>query len=139
MFIYVMVLFICELLILVQLIVQLVNGKLTLSPSVTYGTNGFFIMKDSGNSVTDQSGEGNNFSVNNGTLTKTEDNPSNIFATLNVISVLLVLVMVILITQIQILVQEQVMATTTFSTFMYDCSTGKFYCEMKWTSILVVT
>ena len=56
--------------------------KINTSPSVTYGTNGFFILKD-GNSVTDQSGNGNNFTVGGGTLTKTEDCPSNIFATLN--------------------------------------------------------
>ena len=56
--------------------------KIKTSPSVTYGTNGFFILKD-GNSVTDQSGKGNNFTVGGGTLTKTEDNPSNVFATLN--------------------------------------------------------
>jgi len=56
--------------------------KINTSPSVTYGTNGFFILKD-GNSVTDQSGNGNNFTVGGGTLTKTEDNPSNVFATLN--------------------------------------------------------
>ena len=56
--------------------------KINTSPSVTYGTNGFFILKD-GNSVTDQSGRGNNFTLGGGTLTKTEDNPSNVFATLN--------------------------------------------------------
>tara|TARA_R100000655_G_scaffold70847_1_gene109164 strand:+ start:9849 stop:11192 length:1344 start_codon:yes stop_codon:yes gene_type:complete len=56
--------------------------KINTSPSVTYGTNGFFILKD-GNSVTDQSGNSNNFTVGSGTLTKTEDNPSNVFATLN--------------------------------------------------------
>jgi len=56
--------------------------KINTSPSVTYGTNGFFILKD-GNSVTDQSGNSNNFTVGNGTLTKTEDCPSNVFATLN--------------------------------------------------------
>ena len=56
--------------------------KINTSPSVTYGTNGFFILKD-GNSVTDQSGNGNNFTVAGGTLTNTEDNPSNVFATLN--------------------------------------------------------
>jgi len=56
--------------------------KINTSPSVTYGTNGFFILKD-GNSVTDQSGEGNNFTVGGGTLTKTEDCPSNVFATMN--------------------------------------------------------
>ena len=52
------------------------------SPSVTYGTNGFFILKD-GNSVTDQSGNGNNFTVGGGTLTNTEDCPDNVFATMN--------------------------------------------------------
>ena len=60
------------------------NGVWTIntSPSVTYGTNGFFILKD-GNSVTDQSGNGNNFTVGGGTLTKTEDCPDNVFATFN--------------------------------------------------------
>ena len=56
--------------------------KINTSPSVTYGTNGFFILKD-GNSVTDQSGNSNNFTVAGGTLTNTEDCPSNNFATLN--------------------------------------------------------
>ena len=55
--------------------------KIKTSPSVSYGTNGFFILKD-GNSVTDQSGEGNNWTVS-GNLTNTEDNPSNVFNTLN--------------------------------------------------------
>ena len=59
--------------------------KINTSPSVTYGTNGFFILKD-GNSVTDQSGNSNNWSVGGGTLTKTEDSPSNVFATLNSLS-----------------------------------------------------
>jgi hypothetical protein len=60
------------------------NGVWTIktSPSVTYGTNGFFILKD-GNSVTDQSGNSNNLTVAGGTLTNTEDNPSNVFATFN--------------------------------------------------------
>ena len=59
--------------------------KINTSPSVTYGTNGFFILKD-GNSVTDQSGNSNNLTVGGGTLTKTEDNPSNVFATMNPLS-----------------------------------------------------
>ena len=54
--------------------------KINTSPSVTYGTNGFFILKD-GNSVTDQSPNTNNFTVAAGTLTKTEDCPSSVFAT----------------------------------------------------------
>ena len=56
--------------------------KINTSPSVTYGTNGFFILKDS-NSVTDQSGNSNNFTVGAGTLLTTQDNPSNNFPTLN--------------------------------------------------------
>jgi len=56
--------------------------QINTSPSVTYGDQGFFILKD-GNSVTDQSGEGNNLTVSAGTLTNTEDCPSNVFATLN--------------------------------------------------------
>ena len=61
------------------------NGVWTINTSPTvseYGNNGFFILKD-GNSVTDQSGEGNNLTVGGGTLTNTEDNPSNVFACLN--------------------------------------------------------
>ena len=56
--------------------------KIKTSPSVTYGTNGFFILKD-GNTITDSSSNSNNFSLGGGTLTKTQDCPSNVFATLN--------------------------------------------------------
>ena len=53
------------------------------APSVTYGTNGFFLkFASSGSMGTDSSGNGNNFTVN-GTLTQTQDTPSNVFATLN--------------------------------------------------------
>ena len=55
--------------------------KIKTSPSVSYGTYGFWIAKD-GNSGTDQSPNSNNATVS-GALTKTEDNPSNVFATLN--------------------------------------------------------
>ena len=54
--------------------------------SVTYGNNGFFIFKDgtnlSGSTVQDQSGQSNNFTAY-GNLTKTEDCPNNVFATMN--------------------------------------------------------
>tara|TARA_X000001382_G_scaffold16468_1_gene10378 strand:- start:1 stop:1323 length:1323 start_codon:yes stop_codon:yes gene_type:complete len=56
--------------------------KINTSPSYTVGTNGFFVLKD-GNSGTDQSANSNNFTVGGGTLTKTEDCPSNVFATGN--------------------------------------------------------
>ena len=55
--------------------------KIKTSPSVSYGTNGYFILKD-GNSGTDESPNSNNFTTV-GTITKTEDNPSHVFATFN--------------------------------------------------------
>ena len=58
--------------------------KINTSPSVTYGTEGYFILKD-GNSLTDQSPNSNNYTAS-GTLSKTEDNPSNVFATMNPLS-----------------------------------------------------
>ena len=59
--------------------------KINTNPSITYTGSSdfnFFILKD-GNSVTAQSGQSNNLTVGYGTLTKTEDNPSNVFATGN--------------------------------------------------------
>ena len=53
------------------------------APSVTYGTNGFFLkFENSGAFGTDSSGNANNFTVN-GTMTQTIDTPSNVFATFN--------------------------------------------------------
>ncbi len=52
------------------------------SPSVTYGNNGFFILKD-GNTITDQSSNSNDFTLGGGTLTDLKDNPDNVFATWN--------------------------------------------------------
>ena len=53
------------------------------APSVTYGTNGFFLkFENSGAMGTDSSGNANNFTVN-GTMTQTIDTPSNVFATWN--------------------------------------------------------
>jgi hypothetical protein len=53
------------------------------APSVTYGTNGFFLkFENSGSMGLDSSPNGNDFTVN-GTLTQTVDTPSNVFATFN--------------------------------------------------------
>ena len=61
--------------------------KPIIEPSVTYGTNGFFLkFENSGSMGTDSSGETNNFTVN-GTLTQTVDTPTNVFATLNGLNV----------------------------------------------------
>ncbi|WOZ55772.1 lectin domain containing protein [Pelagibacter phage HTVC041P] len=55
---------------------------------VNYGNQGFFLFKDN-NSTSDQSGNSNNFTVYtgaSGSLTKTEDCPDNVFATLNTLN-----------------------------------------------------
>ena len=56
--------------------------KIISDPTFTPGIGGYSILKD-GNTITDQSANSNNFSLGGGTLTKTEDSPSNVFATLN--------------------------------------------------------
>ena len=52
------------------------------SPSVTYGTNGFFLKYASGALGTDSSGEGNTMAVS-GTMTTTKDTPDNNFCMMN--------------------------------------------------------
>ena len=52
------------------------------SPSVNYGTNGFLILKN-GNTITDQSSNSNDFTLGGGTLTDLKDCPDNVFATWN--------------------------------------------------------
>ena len=101
--------------------------KINTSPSVTYGTNGFFIMKDAG-SVTDQSGNGNNLTVSAGTLTNTEDCPSNVFATLNPLTRMA--------SVITLSNGNNTMTTDSSSTFVTATSTlamssGKYYFELK--------
>ena len=100
--------------------------KAKTSPSVTYGNNGFFILKD-GNGITDQSGEGNDFTLGGGTLTDLKDNPDNTFATWNPLNQI-----------------SSVSYTNGNNTFTNSTGTGnrlafptlamtsgKFYCEMK--------
>ena len=57
--------------------------KPKVSPSVTYGTNGFFLKFDnSANMGLDSGGGGNNWTTN-GTIIQNKDTPSNVFATFN--------------------------------------------------------
>lgn len=99
------------------------------APSVTYGTNGFFLkFENSGSLGLDSSGNGNNFTVN-GTPTQTVDTPSNVFCTMNPLAIF-----------------NPASTGTTFSngnntlvsssSYSYNFSTlavskGKWYCEMK--------
>ena len=98
--------------------------KAKASPSVTYGTNGFFILKD-GNSVTDQSGRSNNFTVGGGTLTNLKDNPDNVFATLNPLSSLSTFSNGN--TEAQFSSGSGYQTTTT----TLGMTSGKYYCEAK--------
>ena len=53
-------------------------------PTVTYGTNGFYLkFENSGAMGTDSSGNSNTFSVGGGTLRQVTDSPTNVFATMN--------------------------------------------------------
>ena len=111
------------------------NGvwKIKTSPSVTYGNNGFFILKN-GNSVTDQSGNSNNFTVAGGTLTNTEDNPSNVFATFNPLASKVIGTVGFTIENGNTVFNPS-SGTNQFTTStICTPSTGKFYWEMKSTS-----
>ena len=58
--------------------------KPKVNPSVTYGTNGFFLkFENSGAMGTDSSGNSNTFAVGGGTLTQNVDTPANNFITIN--------------------------------------------------------
>ena len=100
--------------------------KINTSPSVTYGNNGFFIFKDNA-SVTDQSGNSNNFTVSSGTLTQTEDCPSNIFCTYNSLGTN------------RTMSNGNTVVTTTNADFYgaagtIGASSGKYYWEVKLTT-----
>ncbi len=56
--------------------------KIKTGPSVTYGTNGFFLKMDTSSPGTDTSGNSNTFTAS-GTPTLTQDNASNVFCTLS--------------------------------------------------------
>ena len=62
--------------------------KIKPDPSLTYGNNGFWLFKND-NAVTNRAAgtSSGDFTVSGGTFTKTEDNPSNVFATFNPLNV----------------------------------------------------
>jgi len=103
--------------------------KIKTSPSVSYGTNGFWILKD-GNSVTDQSPNTNNWTVSAGTLTNMKDNPSNVFAVFNPLDNYY---------PEMTLTHTNTRALTYAGKYTYIPTTlgmtsGKYYCEIKCTA-----
>jgi len=112
------------------------NGVWTIKTdvSVTYGTNGFFILKD-GNSVTDQSGNGNNFTVGGGTLTDTLDCPDNVFATWNPLNYDFANNPSTFATgNTQVTPTQSTAYNTGVSTLAMPKGNGKFYTEIKYIS-----
>ena len=103
--------------------------KINTSPSVTYGTNGSLILKN-GNTITDQSGNSNNWTLAAGTLTNTEDCPSNVFATLNPLYVINA-------SQMPTLTNGNTTGTSTSSGYnsgvasIAPAGSGKYYSEHK--------
>jgi len=104
--------------------------KIKTSPSFTLGTNGFTILKD-GNTITDQSANSNNFTLGAGTLTKTEDCPSNVFATWNPLAAHSSNVPFF--TNGNTTVRGLDTSSQTVSSTLAMPSKGKWYCEMKLT------
>ena len=104
--------------------------KIKTSPTVSeYGNNGFFILKNS-NSVTDQSGKGNNLTVGAGTLTNTLDCPDNVFATMNSLDNFWS-------TSTYANGNNTVTSANngyTYSTSTFGVATGKWYWEIKWSA-----
>jgi len=97
--------------------------KIKTSPSVTFGSQGYLILKD-GNTITDQSSNSNDFTLGGGTLTNTEDCPDNVFATFNALN------------NNSTLTNGNLTATTDNaqkfgSSSTLGVSSGKFYWEMK--------
>jgi hypothetical protein len=100
------------------------------SPSVTYGTNGFFLkFENSGSMGLDSSPNGNDFTVN-GTLTQTVDTPSNVFATLNALDNFYAGGTF---TEGNLQVTS-VNAGYTYNTSTIGASKGKWYWECKWSA-----
>ena len=101
--------------------------KTTITPSSGWGTNGYLILKD-GNSVTDQSGNSNNWTVAGGTLTKTEDCPSNVFATINPLDNLYIGGTL---SNGNNKIVTGVAQEANYITSTLGASSGKYYCEIK--------
>ena len=100
------------------------------SPSVTYGTNGFFLKyQDTTNFGDDSSGNTNDFTVAAGTMTQTKDSPDNNFCTMNPLDNYYA--------QYTYSNGNQTITnggSKGFATGTFALSTGKWYWEMKTTA-----
>ena len=108
------------------------TGEWTLntSPTVTYGTNGFSIMQN-GNTITDQGDNSNDFTLDSGTLTNTEDCPSDVFATWNPLAALNSSTPTFANGNTSVIGVDT--SAQSVSSTLAMPSKGKYYCEMKLT------
>ena len=98
------------------------------SPSVTYGTNGFFLKyQDTSNFGDDSSGETNDF-TSAGTMTQTKDTPDNNFCTMNPLDNYFNDASF---SNGNNTVYTDGGAVYTYNTATYHLSTGKWYWEVK--------
>ena len=94
--------------------------------TLNYGTNGFRILKD-GNTITDQSANSNNWTSSGAGITKTEDTPSNVFATWNPLAKLNTTIAL----NYGNLTSSQTTSSWKSLTGTIGASTGKYYFEAK--------
>jgi len=98
------------------------------SPSVTYGTNGFFLKyQDTSNFGDDSSGETNDF-TSAGTMTQTKDTPDNNFCTMNPLDNYFNDASF---SNGDTTIYTDGGAVYTYNTATYHLSTGKWYWEVK--------
>ena len=96
--------------------------KPKVSPSVTYGDDGFFLkMDNSANMGLDSSGNSNNFSTS-GTIIQAKDTPSNVFCTLNALNNQNTLTLIN---------NKAVTGSNTGTAGTLGMSKGKYYYEVK--------
>ena len=100
------------------------------SPSVSYGTNGYFLdFADSSAMGDDESGNTNDFTVS-GTMTQTIDTPSNVFATWNALVKNTSSAAVFANGNTKVTPQDNTTRNHGITTLGF--SKGKYYCEIKW-------
>tara|TARA_A100000164_G_scaffold378186_1_gene419132 strand:+ start:164 stop:1498 length:1335 start_codon:yes stop_codon:yes gene_type:complete len=104
--------------------------KINTSPSITMGNNGFTVLKD-GITYTDQSANSNNFTLS-GTLTKTEDCPSDNFSTL--ISIYQSNPTGGFTNSLTTAISNDDSTWRSAFSSIATPPSGKYYCELKWSS-----
>ena len=100
------------------------------APSVTYGTNGFFLKFDNSANMGLDSAGSNNLTTS-GTIIQTKDTPSNVFAKINLLDNYYNGQASGSLSVINTKIQTAGSGTETYTLSTLGASKGKYYCEMK--------